>query len=46
MPNELQSHDDCMQRRLQRLELRQRRAQFVLAGAQSAYASLRDAVCP
>ena len=42
MSNELQSHDDFMQRRLQRLELRHRRAHFVLAGARAAYESLRE----
>jgi chromosome segregation ATPase len=38
---EPQTHDDFMQRRLERLELRYRRARFVLAGAQADYASLR-----
>jgi hypothetical protein len=38
---EPQTHDDFTQRRLERLELRYRRARFVLAGAQTAYKSLR-----
>jgi hypothetical protein len=42
MPGELQIQDDFTQRRLQRLELRYRRAHFVLAGAQAAYESLRS----
>jgi len=41
MPPDPQTHDDFTQRRLQRLELRYRRAHFVLAGAQAAYESLR-----
>ena len=41
MPLDLQTQDDFTQRRLQRLELRCRRAHFVLAGAQSVYESLR-----
>ncbi len=41
MPLEQQNQDDFTQRRLQRLELRYRRAQFVLAGAQAVYDSLR-----
>jgi hypothetical protein len=39
-PLDPQIQDDFTQRRLQRLELRYRRAQFVLAGAQSVYQSL------
>lgn len=42
MPLEQQNQDDFTQRRLQRLELRYRRAQFVLAGAQAVYDSLRS----
>jgi hypothetical protein len=42
MPLDLQIRDDFTQRRLQRQELRYRRAQMVLAGAQAAYESLRD----
>ena len=38
---EPQTHDDFTQRRLERLELRYRRARFVLAGTQTAYKSLR-----
>jgi hypothetical protein len=41
MPIDQQNQDDFTQRRLQRLELRYRRAQFVLAGAQAVYESLR-----
>lgn len=41
MPVDQQNKDDFTQRRLQRLELRYRRAQFVLAGAQSVFDSLR-----
>jgi hypothetical protein len=41
MPLDPQNQDDFTQRRLQRLELRYRRAQFVLAGAQAVYDSLR-----
>jgi len=41
MPRNLQTEDDFAQRRLQRLELRYRRAHFVLAGAQAVYESLR-----
>ncbi|HEX2791135.1 MAG TPA: hypothetical protein VHN17_11950 [Steroidobacteraceae bacterium] len=41
MPIDQQNQDDFTQRRLQRLELRYRRAQFVLAGAQTVYESLR-----
>jgi chromosome segregation ATPase len=41
MPPKPQTHDDFTQRRLERLELRYRRARFVLAGAQTAYKSLR-----
>jgi len=41
MPPESQSHDEFTQRRLERLELRYRRARFVLAGAQAIYDSLR-----
>jgi hypothetical protein len=40
MPLDQQNQDDFKQRRLQRLELRYRRAQFVLAGAQAVYDSL------
>ena len=42
MPLDQQNQDDFTQRRLQRLELRYRRAQFVLAGAQAVYDSLRS----
>ena len=38
----LHPQDEFTQRRLQRLELRYRRAQFVLAGAQAVYESLRQ----
>jgi len=38
--------DDFTQRRLERLELRYRRAQFVLAGAQAVYQSLRETAYP
>jgi chromosome segregation ATPase len=38
---ESQTHDDFTQRRLERLELRYRRARFVLAGAQAIYDALR-----
>jgi len=38
----LHPQDEFTQRRLQRLELRYRRAQFVLAGAQTVYQSLRE----
>jgi hypothetical protein len=41
MPLEQQNQDDFKQRRLQRLEMRYRRAHFVLAGAQAVYDSLR-----
>jgi hypothetical protein len=41
MPLDPYNQDDFTQRRLQRLELRYRRAQFVLAGAQAIYDSLR-----
>jgi hypothetical protein len=41
MPLDPQNQDDFTQRRLQRLELRYRRAQFVLAGAQAICDSLR-----
>jgi hypothetical protein len=41
MSRDLQNQDDFKQRRLQRLELRYRRAQFVLAGAHAVYDSLR-----
>jgi hypothetical protein len=41
MPGNPQSHDDFTQRRLERLQLRYRRAHFVLAGAQALYESLR-----
>jgi chromosome segregation ATPase len=40
---ELEQDDDYAQRRLQQLESRFRRAQFVLAGAQVQYSSLRHA---
>jgi chromosome segregation ATPase len=46
MALEPQIQDDFTQRRLQRLELRYRRAQFVLAGAQAVYQSLREAPYP
>ena len=46
MPRDPQIQDDFTQRRLQRLELRYRRAQFVLAGAQAVYQSLRDTAYP
>ena len=39
---ELEQDDDYAQRRLEQLELRHRRAQFVLAGAESQYQSLRQ----
>jgi len=42
MSRDLPGHDDYMQRRLERLELRLRRARFILAGAQAAYQSLRE----
>jgi hypothetical protein len=41
MPLDQPNQDDFKQRRLQRLELRYRRAQFVLAGAQAVYDSVR-----
>ena len=41
-----QTQDDFKQRRLQRLELRYRRAQFVLAGAQAVYQSLCETPYP
>jgi hypothetical protein len=41
MPFGLHPQDEFTQRRLQRLELRYRRAQFVLAGAQTVYESMR-----
>jgi hypothetical protein len=41
MLSDAQIPDDFMQRRLQRLELRRRRAHFVLAGALAVYESLR-----
>jgi hypothetical protein len=43
MPLEHQNQDEFKQRRLQRLELRYRRAHFVLTGAQAVYDSLRAA---
>ena len=45
MSSELQSHEDFIQRRRQRLELRHRRAQFILAGAQAAYEAVRKMPC-
>jgi len=42
MSFDLEFDDDLAQRRLQRLEHRLRRAQNVLAGARSAYGSLRE----
>ena len=42
MTHNLQTKDDYMQRRLERLELRYRRGRFVLAGARAAYESLRE----
>jgi chromosome segregation ATPase len=42
MTRDLQTKDDYLQRRLERLELRHRRARFVLAGAQAVYESLRE----
>lgn len=42
MPFDMEIDDDFEQRRLQRLEQRFRRAQFVLIGAQAAFASLRS----
>ncbi len=41
MLSDPQTRDDFTQRRLQRLELRCRRAHFVLAGARAVYESLR-----
>lgn len=41
MPRNLQTQDDFAQRRLQRLQLRYRRAHFGLAGARALYESLR-----
>ena len=41
-----QTQDDFKQRRLQRLELRYRRAQFVLAGARAVYQSLCETPYP
>jgi septal ring factor EnvC (AmiA/AmiB activator) len=38
---ELESDDDYAQRRLERLEVRYRRAKYVLAGAQAQYHALR-----
>jgi hypothetical protein len=38
----LHPQDEFTQRRVQRLELRYRRAHFVLAGAQTVYESLRE----
>jgi hypothetical protein len=46
MALEPQIQDDFTQRRLQRLELRYRRAQFVLAGAAAVYQSLRETLYP
>jgi chromosome segregation ATPase len=42
MNRELPPNDDYLQRRLERLDLRYRRARFILTGAQAAYASLRE----
>lgn len=42
MTHDLPGKDEYMQRRLERLELRLRRARFVLAGAQAAYQALRE----
>jgi septal ring factor EnvC (AmiA/AmiB activator) len=41
---DLEPEDDYAQRRLERLELRYRRAQFVLAGAHAQYHALRKTV--
>lgn len=42
MPSQHPSNDEFRQRRLQRMQLRQRRAHFVLAGARAAYQALRE----
>ena len=42
MTRDLPGQDEYMQRRLERLELRLRRARFILAGAQAAHQSLRE----
>jgi hypothetical protein len=45
MLGELQDWDGFAQRRLQRLDLRCRRAHFILAGARATYESLRAMPC-
>jgi hypothetical protein len=41
MTRDLPTRDDFVQRRLERLQLRLRRARFILAGARAAHESLR-----
>jgi ribosomal 50S subunit-associated protein YjgA (DUF615 family) len=42
MTSDPQTKADYLERRLERLELRYRRARFVLAGAKAVYESLRE----
>jgi ribosomal 50S subunit-associated protein YjgA (DUF615 family) len=42
MPRDPRTNDDHLERRLERLEQRYRRARFVLAGAKAVYESLRE----